>query len=210
MVGFCASFGAKYFGGYARNSKDDNSGGWSEGAIKNLKKQAPNLKNITFRNMSYLDIPVNKLKNYVIYCDIPYKDTTKYSTSVFQYDNFYNWIRDISSDNIVLISEYSMPNDFICMWRKEHKTLLDSNKTSQDRNNIRYEGLFTYRDGLAAQIFAKKKVKKLDIKIEELIKDYIIKHPLAATCGGEYIYQDDEAQADAIELVSHICESLTA
>lgn len=37
LVGFCASFGAKYFGGYARDSKADNSGKWSAGAIRNLK-----------------------------------------------------------------------------------------------------------------------------------------------------------------------------
>ena len=49
---------------------------------------------------------------------------------------------------------------YVC-GEKEHKTLLDSNKTSQDRNNIRYEGLFTYRDGLAAQIFAKKEGEKI-------------------------------------------------
>ena len=44
LVGFCASFGAKYFGGYARDSKDDNSGKWSAGAIRNLKKQISNKK----------------------------------------------------------------------------------------------------------------------------------------------------------------------
>ena len=38
LVGFCASFGAKYFGGYARDSKCDNTGKWSAGAIRNLKK----------------------------------------------------------------------------------------------------------------------------------------------------------------------------
>lgn len=39
LVGFCSSFGAKYFGGYARDGKGDNSGKWSAGAIKNLKSR---------------------------------------------------------------------------------------------------------------------------------------------------------------------------
>ena len=39
LVGFCASFGAKYFGGYARDNKNDNSGKWSQGAIRNLKNK---------------------------------------------------------------------------------------------------------------------------------------------------------------------------
>ena len=77
LVGFCASFGAKYFGGYARDSRDDNSGKWSAGAIRNLKKQSPNLHNIKFINSSFMDLPIDNLKNYVIYCDIPYKGTTK-------------------------------------------------------------------------------------------------------------------------------------
>ena len=53
FVGFCSSFGAKYFNGYARNSKNDNSCKWSKGAINNLKKQAPNLKDIKFLNKSF-------------------------------------------------------------------------------------------------------------------------------------------------------------
>ena len=36
LIGFCASFGAKYFGGYARDSKGDNSGKWSAGAIRKI------------------------------------------------------------------------------------------------------------------------------------------------------------------------------
>lgn len=152
LVGFCASFGAKYFGGYARDSKDDNSGKWSAGAIKNLKKQIPNIQDVKFINKSFLDLPLDKIHNYVIYCDIPYKGTTKYSTDKFPYEQFYNWCKIASKDNIVLISEYDMPDDFICIWEKEVKVLLDSNKSNNDDNNIRTEKLFIYKDGLAASL----------------------------------------------------------
>ncbi len=40
-----------------------------------------------------------------------------------------------------------------------------------------------------------------------LIAQFIEKHPLAKDCGGEYIYQSDEAQEDAIELVANIFEN---
>ena len=40
-----------------------------------------------------------------------------------------------------------------------------------------------------------------------LISQYTEKHPLAKECGGEYIYQDDEASIDAIELVVKIFEN---
>ena len=144
LVGFCGSFGAKYFGGYARDGKGDNSGKWSAGAIKNLKKQIPNLKNIKFQCCSFLDLPKDKIKGYVIYCDIPYKGTTKYKTESFPYEKFYEWVKEMSINNTVLISEYDMPDEFECIWEKAHKTLIDSNKSSGDKDNIRIERLYTY------------------------------------------------------------------
>lgn len=144
LVGFCSSFGAKYFGGYARDGKGDNSGKWSAGAIKNLKKQIPNLKNIKFQCCSFLDLPKDKIKGYVIYCDIPYKGTTKYKTEEFPYEEFYEWVKEMSISNTVLISEYNMPDEFECIWEKEHKTLIDSNKSSGDKDNVRIERLYTY------------------------------------------------------------------
>ena len=144
LVGFCGSFGAKYFGGYARDGKGDNSGKWSAGAIKNLKKQIPNLKNIKFQCCSFLDLPKDKIKGYVIYCDIPYKGTTKYKTESFPYEKFYEWVKEMSINNTVLISEYNMPDEFECIWEKEHKTLIDSNKSSGDKDNVRIERLYTY------------------------------------------------------------------
>ena len=142
LVGFCASFGAKYFGGYARDSKDDNSGKWSAGAIRNLKKQSPNLKGIDFRCCSFLDLPKDKIKGYVIYCDIPYRGTTKYKTEAFPYEEFYKWANEMAKDNTVLISEYDMPKVFKCIWQKETKANFDSNRKSGDVNNKRVEKLF--------------------------------------------------------------------
>lgn len=94
----------------------------------------------------FRDIPLDKIKNYVIYCDIPYRDTTKYSTGGFPYEEFYEWVKKASVNNTVLISEYNMPDDFKCIWQKETKTLLDSNKEKSDDKNIRIEKLFTYSE----------------------------------------------------------------
>lgn len=131
-------------GGYARDSKSDNSGKWSAGAIKNLKKQLPQIKDVKFRNIRFQDLPLNKIKGYVIYCDIPYRGTTKYKTEMFPYEEFYEWVKVASINNTVLVSEYSMPEEFTCIWSKETKTLLDSNKNKDDDGNIRVEKLFTY------------------------------------------------------------------
>ena len=140
LVGFCASFGAKYFGGYARDSKDDTNGKWSRGAIKNIKKQSSNLKNIKFQCKDFREI--NNLNGYVIYCDPPYRNTTKYKTETFPYEEFYDWCRQMSKDNTVLISEYWMPDDFECIWEKESKVNFDSNRNPNDDKNKRIEKLF--------------------------------------------------------------------
>lgn len=145
LVGFCASFGAKYFGGYARDSRNDNSGKWSAGAIRNLKKQAPNLRDIEFRNIKFQDLPLDKIRGYVIYCDIPYRGTTKYKTEKFPYEEFYSWIKSASVYNNVLISEYNMPDEFTCIWQREVKTMINSNKVIGDSKNNRIEKLFTYK-----------------------------------------------------------------
>ena len=142
LVGFCASFGAKYFGGYARNSKADNSGKWSAGAIRNLEKQRKNLKDVQFLWYNFQDVHEDYFKGCVIYCDPPYRNTTKYATENFPYEEFWNWCRRASKNNIVLISEYDAPSDFECIWSKEVNTLLDSNKTSEDKANKRIEKLF--------------------------------------------------------------------
>ena len=140
LVGFCSTFGAKYFGGYARSKKDKFNGEKSYLAIKNLKQQSVNFKNITFECKDFRQI--KDIKNYVIYCDPPYRNTTKYKTETFPYEEFYDWCRKMSKNNIVLISEYSMPNDFECIWSKESKVNFDSNRISNDDKNKRIEKLF--------------------------------------------------------------------
>lgn len=125
LVGFCGSFGAKWFGGFVKGN--DNRDRQKE-AIDNLRKQAKleQFKNIKFVSKSFLNLPKNKIKGYVIYCDPPYKDTTKYKDNIFPYEQFYKWCTEISKDNIILISEYSMPCEFDVIWEKPHYTSMGS------------------------------------------------------------------------------------
>lgn len=145
LVGFCATFGAKYFGGYARAKSDKFAGEKTCMAIKNLKKQAPNLQNIKFLNKSFTELPKDKIKGYVIYCDPPYRNTTKYKTEKFPYEEFYKWCKELSIHNVVLISEYNMPDEFECIWQKDVKVNFDSNRVADDNKNIRVEKLYTYK-----------------------------------------------------------------
>lgn len=145
LVGFCASFGAKYFGGYARDGKGDNSGKWSAGAISNLKKQCENIKDVKFVHAKFQDLPKEKINGYVIYCDPPYRGTTKYKTEEFPYEEFYEWCKEMSKTNTVLISEYNMPSEFECIWQKETTTQINSKRKAGDENNVRVERLYTYK-----------------------------------------------------------------
>ena len=147
LVGFCGSFGAKYFGGFARRyNKDRTLFDVPRQAINSLRKQSKsnNFKNIKFVHSNFLDININNLKDYVIYCDPPYRDTTKYNTETFPYEKFYEWLKKLSIHNTVLISEYSMPDEFECIWQKELKTSLGSG-INKNSNKTRIEKLFTYK-----------------------------------------------------------------
>jgi DNA adenine methylase len=141
-VGFQLSYGGKWFGGYRRDKIGKRN--YSKEAYKNTVEQIPNLKDINFICKDFRELPADKIKGYVIYCDIPYRGTTKYKTNEFPYEEFYSWVKAMSTYNTVLISEYDMPKDFTCIWSKEVKTLLDSNKVSGDNTNTRVEKLFTY------------------------------------------------------------------
>lgn len=125
LVGFC-TFGAKWFGGYPRGFKADGvtPRDITNEAICNIKKQAPALKGIKFFCEDYAK--GSNAKGYVIYCDPPYRDTTKYATGAFDYEKFYSWCKDMAKYNTVLISEYWMPEDgFECIWQGNLKCTLD-------------------------------------------------------------------------------------
>lgn len=131
LVGFCASYNGKWFGGYANGvkTKIGTVRNYTDEAIKNLKKQAPHLKGTKFFCNDYTR--GSSAEGYVIYCDPPYRDTTKYATGGFDYDKFYAWCKEMSKTNIVLVSEYWMPEDgFECIWSGELKCTLDKSSRS--------------------------------------------------------------------------------
>lgn len=66
-----------------------------------------------FRSNSYDEVEIPE--NALIYCDPPYINTAGYGVD-FDNSRFYDWCR--AQKELVLISEYSMPDDFIPIWRK--------------------------------------------------------------------------------------------
>lgn len=92
LVGFGATFGAKWFGGYGRGFKKDGTPrNYYNESVRNIKKQSQNLKDIHFKCCSYEEINCN-IKNFTIYCDPPYRNTLKYNNNdIFNYEKFYEW-----------------------------------------------------------------------------------------------------------------------
>lgn len=133
LVGFCASFGGGYFEGYARDKQGNRN--IPNERIRNLIKQSSNLKDISFTCCDFRNIKPT-IKNFVIYCDIPYKNSKKYKVDDFPYNEFYDWCRQMAKNNIVLVSEYNMPDDFECIWQKEIKTSLCIDRAKTDSKRV--------------------------------------------------------------------------
>lgn len=123
FVGFLCSFGGKWFGGYAVNSKGDN---YAERGAKSLLKQIENLKGIEFTEANYQNFIIPS--NSIIYCDPPYANTTQYKDK-FDSVKFWEWCREkFKEGHKIFISEYSAPDDFECLIEIPISTKLNKNK----------------------------------------------------------------------------------
>ena len=117
--------------GYAKNTSTRNY--YSE-AYRNMEKQAPNLKGINFLCQNYWDLSAENTKGAVIYCDPPYQGTKFYGYAnqpKMDYQHFWNWVRDISKNNFVFVSEQTAPEDFKAIWTQEVK------RTTNKENNFK-------------------------------------------------------------------------
>ena len=124
--------------GYAQNTTERN---YFLEARNNLEKQAPNLEGIIFECKDYKNY--EPVKNAVIYLDPPYQGTKFYgyaNQEKMNYEHFWNWVREISKDNIVYVSEQNAPEDFDIVW--EQNVVRTTNK----ENNFKaVEKLFTLK-----------------------------------------------------------------
>ena len=102
--------------GYAKSTATRDY--YNEAYRNHLKQsQTDNYKKIQFVQGDYrqLEIPINSL----IYCDSPYKSTQGYMIEKdFNFNEYYNWLREKSKFNPIFISEQSMPDDFKIAWEK--------------------------------------------------------------------------------------------
>ena len=137
FVGFGCSFGGKWFGGYAKNRIGRN---YCLEAKKHTMQLWNGIKNAEFVCKDYKEVEIPE--GSVIYCDPPYRNTTGYTTSKdFNHEEFWEYMRKLSKNHKVFISEENAPEDFECIWSKEVKHVLDVNKANIQ---IKTEKLFVY------------------------------------------------------------------
>lgn len=134
FAGFGCSFAGKWFGGYAKDNRGDN---YCLQAYNSLLRQRDSIKDIVFECRDYRSVNV---KNCLIYCDPPYRNTTQYSGfPKFNSDKFWEVMRSWSQHNTVIISEYTAPDDFKCIKSIHTKTEI---RNKQNIREDRTEKLF--------------------------------------------------------------------
>ena len=141
-IEFFASFSTRGFpGGYAKNTPTKD---YFKQRYRNMEKQAPQLKGITFKCQHYWEL--EPVQGALIYLDPPYANTKQYgyaNQAKMDYEHFWEWVREISKENYVFVSEQVAPPDFEIVWETETR------RTSGLDNNFKAtEKLFRYKDGL--------------------------------------------------------------
>ena len=138
LIGFGCSYGGKWFGGYAKNKRGDNYFASSLNSCLSKIKTMQNVKFI-YGDFQAVRIP----ENSVVFCDSPYNGTiSAWGTQRFEYETFYNYVRKLSKEHLVFISEYSLPSDFKCIW----SDMISCSMKNNDNNNKRKEKLFVHED----------------------------------------------------------------
>ena len=140
FAGYGCSFGAKWFGGYARGIGENGvSRNYCTESRKVLFEQGSLISGVWLFNTCYskMYIPPKSL----IYCDPPYKGTLGYACNRgFDHDHFWEWCRKMSKKgHTVFVSEYAAPPDFKIVWEREIKFAMMHNA----KKATRVERLFT-------------------------------------------------------------------
>lgn len=146
FVGFGATFGGKWFGGYARGRKTDGTPrNYAAETLRNIHKMKQsgafddhvefhNVDSILFMEKLMGDRSVD-LGDTVVYCDPPYVDTQGYSTGLFDTEKFWGLCVSLAEHGaMVYVSEYNIPGSVPVreVFSKEHTVFLDKNSRKKN------------------------------------------------------------------------------
>lgn len=150
FVGFACSHSGKFFGGYARSRTENRN--FAKVGKDSLARKIKNFQkwDIEFSRRDYTYYTPNSVDSAtVIYCDPPYFNTTEY-TNKFDHAAFWQWVRDMSERCVVLVSEYTAPDDMAIVYEQERRMVMrDKNGNKQ----IKLERVFTPRNSVSHKLF---------------------------------------------------------
>lgn len=113
LTGWCSvacSFRGRCFEGYAGEYIDkltDRKVNAQEQCYRSLSKERESLIGVDFQHRSYRDI--GHPHGAIIYCDAPYRNVKQYTmVEEFDFEKYDEWLIEMSKDNLILISEYTM------------------------------------------------------------------------------------------------------
>lgn len=123
LVGISASFGGKYYGGYARGkTAKGEPRNYHQETLRNIRKGAPLMfphQQVQVLHRPYWEAPELE-DGAVLYCDPPYAGTTTYQSGEFDSGRFWEWARGMANaGHPVFVSEYSAPDWATLLWEKE-------------------------------------------------------------------------------------------
>jgi site-specific DNA-adenine methylase len=158
VAAFQYSFNGREFGGYVntytrRNGTIDDIPGSRANYYATLHN-SPSFQSVTLSHCDYrahspsLQSATRACKHKcLVYCDPPYQGTTGYKgTPPFDHAAFWQTVRDWSADNVVLVSEYAAPGDFVCVASKVKASCL----AGGHKQTPRVERLFIHESRLSA------------------------------------------------------------
>ena len=142
FIGVACSYSGIFFVGYRgtqtfkqqNKTKTVNSAAMTARSVNKIAKMVENVK---FKVSNYINL---KPDNMLIYCDPPYKSNDYGQSDFFHFNTelFWDIMRDWSKYNIVIISEYTAPKDFKCVWKNE------LNVIHHGKTNKKIEKLFIH------------------------------------------------------------------
>lgn len=138
FVGFGASFGGKWFGGYGYSARDGDL--WKV-SVRTLGRQAEVFQSSGVQFFQGLFGEYTPAPGTVVYCDPPYVGTTGYSTGGFDHAFFYRTVQAWAAAGCwVYVSEYTAPTDVDheVIWAHEKTMTLDR----ESNNRVAVEKLF--------------------------------------------------------------------
>lgn len=141
LIGFAkyaCSFGGKAWGGYSRYRNRDASAS-AEGR-RSIQKQMAKMMHVDFSHKDYREL--SDITDSFFYCDPPYYDCSPAYCRGFDHSEFWDWVRDMSRKNTVLVSEYVAPDDFDCVLEIPTNLNIHPEKIG---TNERIEKVFKYR-----------------------------------------------------------------